>query len=196
MFHSQKLFRRLSKQFSTPSLVQQLLRSFEYNSRKPETMRSALLTYENKAAHCLEATFLAAAILEHRKIPTLIMSMESKDNIGHVVFIFRENKKWGAIGKSREVGLQGRAPVFRSVRALAWSYVDPYVDDTGEMTSFATTDLGLCPGNWRDSAYNLWQTEKYILNLKHKPLRASRARHNASLSIYNSSGHKTQPFWW
>ena len=48
------------------------------------------------------------------QLPTI-----SKD---HVVFVYRQNGRWGTVARSRDPGLHGRKPVFRSLRHVAQSY--------------------------------------------------------------------------
>jgi hypothetical protein len=188
-------FKKLSRQYRTPGAVQKLLRSFEYNPK--QTMRSAYTTFKSRRGHCLETTFVAAAILEHRGYKPLVLSLDSQDNIGHVLFLFKERTGWGAIGRSRESGLHGRAPKFRSIRDLAWSYVDPYVDDTGgRVVAFAVLDLDSSESPWRFSPRNVWKCERYILETKHKRLRASEFRHRRVLKRFVKGGHITQDYWW
>jgi hypothetical protein len=100
-----------------------------------------LKTLQERKAHCLEAAFAAAALLELNGYPPLVMSLESQDGIDHVVFIFREAGHWGAVGHSRDPGLFGRAPLFRSLRDLAWSYYDPYIDGSSKVTAYQMADL-------------------------------------------------------
>ena len=64
----------------------------------------------------------AATILEHHGYPPLLMDLESKDQLDHVLFLFRRRGRFGAVARSRDPGLHGRKPVFRSVRALVTSY--------------------------------------------------------------------------
>ena len=49
--------------------------------------------------------------------------------------------RWGSVARSRDPGLHGRRAVFATPRALALSYVDPYVDLTGRVTAYAVVDL-------------------------------------------------------
>ena len=81
-------------------------------------------------AHCLEAALSAAVILEQHHFPPLVLSFESIDELDHVIFVYRQRGRWGSIARSRDPGLHGRLPVFATPRALALSYVDPYVDFT------------------------------------------------------------------
>lgn len=190
------LFVKLSQRYSTPEKVQALLMKYKYNAQRPETMRSALGVWQAKSAHCLEATHFAAAILEHRGYPTLALSMESEDNIGHVVYLFQETGLWGSVGRSREPGLQGRRPVFKNVRDLAMSYFDEYVDDTGRLVGFKVIDLDDSACDWRYSAKNVWKSERYILNAKHHRLPAYEKRYQKALGTFLNTGHLSTKSWW
>ena len=80
-------------------------------------------------------------MLEQHGYPPLVMSLESADLLDHVIFVYRQGGRWGSVARSRDPGLHGRKPVFRSARALALSYFDAYVDDTGPLTGFAVVNL-------------------------------------------------------
>ena len=69
------------------------------------------------------------------------------------------------MARSRDPGLHGRKPVFRSPRALAESYCDAYIDFTGRLTGYAVVDLGGMGGyDWRFARRNVWGVEKLLLN--------------------------------
>jgi len=107
----------------------------------------------------------------------MVMSLESTDELDHVVFVYRTRSGWGSVGRSRDPGLHGRRPVFRSLRALARSYVDPYVDRTGCVRAYGAVDLRvLDPYDWRLSERNVWQVEQLLFRIPHRPLRMSARR--------------------
>jgi hypothetical protein len=194
---TRSLFETLARRHPTPRSVQKLLRRLAYNQDSPETLRSARDTWNARRAHCLEAAFLAAAILEQRGYPPLVMSLESQDDLDHVVYVFRERTGWGAIGRSRDEGLHGRPPIFRSPRDLAWSYFEPYVDRTGRITAYGVANLDDAGAAWRDSPRNVWKAEQYLIDLAHIPLRSSDSRYRRLLRRYLEHGaHPRRPFWW
>src|SRR5213083_612480 len=123
-----KLIRRLN----SPAKVQRWLSSLPYNwEREGGTMRSFREVVKLNEAHCLEAAVAAAVILEQHGYPPLLLDLASKDLLDHVIFVFKQDGLWGSIGRSRDIGLHGRRPLFRSLRDLAWSYFDTYVDLSG-----------------------------------------------------------------
>src|ERR1051325_5811583 len=135
--------RRLVRRLGTPLAVQRFLNALPYNTEPPPgraTLRSFRGVVRHRTAHCLEAALAAAVILEQHGYPPLVLSFESIDELDHVIFVYRRNGRWGSVARSRDPGLHGRKPVFASPRALALSYVEPYVDYTGRVKGFATVN--------------------------------------------------------
>ena len=172
----------------TPRRAQHLLDNLPYNWEKPkETLRSFRGVIAKGTAHCLEAAILAAVILEQHGHPPLMLSLESTDKLDHVLYLFKQNGRWGAIGRSREAGLQGRRPVFRSVRELVLTYVEPYVDYTGRLCGYGVGNLwDLDDYDWRFSRKNVWKVEKYLLKMPHKKYRLSRRTHRRALRRFTA----------
>lgn len=178
--------RALIDRLRTPAQVQAWLRNdIMYNHAK-RSMRSFRGVHRHKTAHCLEGALAAAFLLEHHGFPPLLLDLESTDHLDHVVFIYERAGKWGAVGKSRYPALMGRKPIYATLRALAWSYVDPFVDATGRVTGYATYDLREeeQKPDWRWDRRHVWRIERTLLDLPHKPLRASEARHRAMRRTY------------
>lgn len=171
---------RLIRRLSTPDLVQRYLNTLPYNTEPPPggpTLRSFRVVARTGTAHCLEAALTAAVILEQHGHPPLVLSFESIDELDHVLFVYKENGRWGSVARSRDPGLHGRKPVFRTARDLALSYVEPYVDFTGRITGYAVVDLRtLGEYDWRLSERNVWKVERLLLEYPHRPIRSSDAR--------------------
>jgi hypothetical protein len=142
------------------------------------TLRSFRGVVNEGCAHCLEAALFAAVTLEaHGYLPRLL-SFESIDQLDHVVYVYQQNGRWGSIARSRDPGLHGRRPMFASARALARSYMDPYVDFTGRITGFVVVNIAELMGDydWRLSRGNVWKVERVLLNHPHAPLQSSDLR--------------------
>lgn len=175
---SKKIFQKLAGKYSDPLKVQTYLRSLEYNHEpKGETLRSALSAFKKGKAHCLEAALLAAAVLEHKGFPPLVMSLESHDNLDHVIFVYKFKNRWGSVGRSRDEGLHGRKPSFRSLRDLALSYYEPYIDKTGCITGYQIAHLDDSKADWRASVKNVWKVEKFLIDIKHVRIKFNRKRY-------------------
>src|SRR3989304_9680104 len=105
--------RQLIDTLRTPRQVQRFLRQFPYNWEK--TLRSFRGVVSHGRAHCLEAVLFAATVLEPHGYPALALDLESEDGLDHVLFIYRKDGQWGTVARSRDEGLHGRQPLFRSV---------------------------------------------------------------------------------
>ena len=172
--------RRLIARLSTPARVQQWLNELPYNiERSGETLRSFRPVARLETAHCLEAALFAAVVMEQHGYPPLVMSLESQDNLDHVIFIFQPRGRWGSVARSRDPGLHGRKAVFSSPRALARSYIDPYVDYTGRVRAFGVANLAEAMGryDWRWAQTNVWKVEQVLIDWPHRRLTSSTARY-------------------
>lgn len=172
--------RRLIRRLRTPAAVQAWLNALPYNTEPAPagaTLRSFRGVVRLGTAHCLEAALSAAVVMEQHGWPPLVISLESIDELDHVIFVYRHRGRWGSIARSRDPGLHGRRPVFATPRALALSYVDPYVDFTGRITGYAVVDLRILGTyDWRLSDTNIWKVERVLLEYPHRPIRSSDRR--------------------
>ena len=172
---------RVIRRCRTPEQVQRYLNRLPYNVEPPPggaTLRSFRGVVRTGVVHCMEAALAAAVILEQHGYPPLILSFESIDELDHVLFVYRHRGRWGSIGRSRDPGLHGRKPVFRSARALALSYVEPYIDYAGRITGYTVVNIADLLGDydWRLSDKNVWKAERVLLAAPHRPIRSSDAR--------------------
>lgn len=181
--------RRLVSRLQTPAQVQAYLNRLPYNYEKGgETLRGFRGVVRHGNAHCLEACLFAAVVLEQHGYPPLVISFESIDKLDHVIYVYTEHGRWGSIARSRDPGLHGRLPVFASARALAASYVDPYVDFTGRVLGFGLANLADEMGtyDWRFSTKNVWKVEQMLIDFPHKRLGMSDARYRRLHARYEA----------
>lgn len=187
---------RIIQSRRTPRQVQRFLNRLPYNREKEkDTLRTFRGVVRRWQAHCLEAALSAATILEQHGYPPLLLSFESQDNLDHVLFLFRHGGLYGTVARSRDAGLHGRKPVFRSLHRLVMSYVDPYVDATGRITGYGVFDLrALRHCNWRLSSRNVWAVEQALIRLPHRRLKTSdrryREAHRRFLAFRQRYPHK------
>lgn len=177
---------RLIQSLNTPAAVQRYFTSMPYNwERGGGTLRSFREVVKRDQAHCLEAAVAAAVILEQHGYPPLLLDIESQDLLDHVIFVFQHRGLWGSIGRSRDIGLHGRKPLFRSLRDLTWSYFDPYVDMSGRIKGYGLTSLyELGNYDWRFSARKMSKIEDHLRALPHKKIHSSDLRYEKLLARY------------
>lgn len=171
---------RLIRRLNTPPKVQAWLRTLRYHTK--DTMRTLPDVVRTKSVHCLEAAMAAATILEHHGpaprrrsgattgagYPPLLLDLDSKDGLGHVLFLYRRNGRYGTVGMSRDIGLYGRKPVYRTIRSLVQSYAAPYIDSEAHITKYGVLDLRTLPnGRWRDSRLQVWYVERALIRMPH-----------------------------
>jgi hypothetical protein len=195
--------RRLIARLRTPLDVQRYLNRLPYNTEPPPggaTLRTFRGVVRSGCANCLEAALFAATALEPHGYPPLVLSFESIDALDHVIFVYQRAGRWGSVARSRDPGLHGRRAVFATPRALALSYVDPYVDFTGRITGYAVVDLRVMGRyDWRLSTTNAWKVERMLLDYPHRPIRTSdervrrlRARYRA----YREANNDRKPIYY
>ncbi len=181
--------RALVARLNTPAKVQRWLNALPYNTEKSgETQHSFRPVVRLRTAHCMEAALFAAVVLEQHGYPPLVMSLESQDWLDHVIFVYQVRGRWGSVARSRDPGLHGRKPVFNSARALARSYMDPYVDHTGRMKGFGVANLAEAMGtyDWRFTENSVWKVEQMLIDLPHKKLKSSTVRYRQLLKKYRA----------
>ena len=191
--------RRLVSRLQTPAQVQAYLNRLPYNYEKGgETLRGFRGVVRHGNAHCLEACLFAAVVLEQHGYPPRVISFESIDKLDHVLYVYTERGRWGSIARSRDPGLHGRLPVFASARALAASYVDPYVDFTGRVRGFGLANLADEMGtyDWRCSTKNVWKVEQMLIDFPHAKLGMSDARYrrlHARYAAFRAANRDRKP---
>jgi hypothetical protein len=172
--------RRLIDRLPTPIRVQRFLDALPYNTEPPPdpaTSRTFRGVVGTGTAHCLEAALFAAVILEPHGFPPTVMSLESIDGLDHVIFIYQSRGRWGSVARSRDPGLHGRKPVFKTLRALALSYFEPFIDKTGCLRAYGAVDLRvLGKYDWRLSDGNVWKVSQLLYDIPHRRIRYSQAR--------------------
>ncbi len=191
---------RLIRSLRTPLDVQRYLNRLPYNTEtKGETLRGFRQVVRHGTAHCLEAALFAACVLDQHGYPPLLMGLESVDMLDHVIFVYRHRGRWGSVARSRDPGLHGRKPVFRSPRALAESYFDPYIDYTGRVTGYSVVDLKVMGDfDWRLSRRNVWPVEQMLLKLPHRKIKRSgkRVRHERKKYRDYLAKHGKKPLYY
>lgn len=177
--------RRLIARLRTPLQVQRYLRELPYNWE--HTLRTFRGSVAAGRASCLEAVLFTAAILEHHGYPPAVLDIESDDGLDHVLFLYRRDGRWGTVARSRDYGLHGRPPIFRSIPALVRSYMDPYVDGSGRLNGYGVAHLdALTTADWRLDTRSVWRVEKALIDMPHDPLAMGERRYQRVLRRFQA----------
>jgi hypothetical protein len=118
----------------TPHKIQAYLDTTAYS---PEyANRCPLKVLVDHQAHCLDGALFGAAALRRIGYPPLLVDMFPDPGMDddHVLAIFRQNERWGAVAKSNFVGLRFREPVYHSLRELVMSYFEQFFNIDGVKT--------------------------------------------------------------
>ena len=163
---------RTLRSLKTPKRIQEFIDGLTY--QYATTAGSPKRTLRERKGHCLEGALLAAAALRVNGHPPLLMDLEAVRDDDHVLAIYRERGLWGSIAKSNFAGLRFRAPVYRTLRELAVSYVDHYYNLRGERTLRAYSmpvNLARLDGqNWMTAEEDVWCVPDLLIAARHYPL--------------------------
>ncbi|MBI5793534.1 hypothetical protein HZA87_00375 [Candidatus Uhrbacteria bacterium] len=146
----------------TPKRIQDFLDALSLNFEKHgDTCLSPRVVLRERHAHCIEGAMLAALALRlHGARPLLMDLASAHGDQDHVVALFQESGRWGAISKTNHAVLRYRDPVYATVRELALSYFHEYFLDDGKKTlrSFsAPVDLSRFDSRgWMTDEKDLW----------------------------------------
>lgn len=161
---------------NTPKKIQNYLHQMPYNWEKTgETLQGFRRTFKSNTAHCFEGALFACTVLEQHGYYPRILSLESWEGLDHVLCLYQDKQgRYGTIGKSRLLGMCGRKPRYKTIKALAMSYFETYVHLTGRLIGYSMFDLGAVKGvDWRFSKKNLWTLSKQLCDLPHKTVYSS-----------------------
>jgi hypothetical protein len=166
------VFRRLD----TPAKIQRFLdRDLAYN-KEPEgaTCRSPRRVLRDRTAHCMEGALFGAAALRMLGHPPLLLDLEAVRDDDHVLAVFRQHGRWGAVAKSNYSGLRYREPVYRSLRELVMSYFEHYFNLRKERTlrrySRPVNLRRFDAIHWMTSEEDPWAIPEYLCVIPHRPL--------------------------
>jgi hypothetical protein len=150
--------------------IQRFLDSLDYDV-KGEGCRSPRRVLRERKVQCMDGALFGAAALRLQGYRPLIVDLEGVWDTDHVLAVFREDGRWGAVARSNYSGLRFREPVHRSIRDLALSYVESYFNLRRQKTlrrysrpmSLARFDrLG-----WMTSEEDLWYIPEHLVGIRH-----------------------------
>ena len=126
----------LLKKLRTPAAIQDFLNQIPFNfGEEGQTYHSPAVVLKLKKAHCMEGAMLAAAALwMHGQSPLLLDLKTTQKDVDHVVALFKEGNRWGAVSKTNHAVLRYRDPIYRDPREIVMSYFNEYFLDDGIKT--------------------------------------------------------------
>ncbi len=160
------------KRLASPQRIQDFLNALPVNFELGgSTSRSPLAALRRGEAHCMEgATIAAAALWYHGAEPLLLdLKTASKDE-DHVVALFRNGGRWGAVSRTNHGVLRYRDPVFRDVRELTMSYFNEYFLDSGVKTLrtySAPFSLLRFKDDWLTAGKDIWHVNNALDKSRH-----------------------------
>ena len=176
MFGLNKKELEILKKLNTPKKIQDFINKIPINFdyRKDTCMSPGVVLRKNKC-HCIEGAILAALCLKLNGKPPLILDLEANEkDYDHVIAVFKEDGKWGAISKTNHAVLRYRDPVYNSIRELVMSYFHEYNDKKGRKNLrrySLPVDLSMFDGkNWVSNEKNIWFIPEYLVKVKHYDL--------------------------
>lgn len=168
---------RVFQKLSTPQKIQDYLDTLPINfeTSGEETYMSPRRVLREKTAHCFEGALLAAAALAYYGKKPLLMDLKTTPaDEDHVVALFKERGRWGAISKTNHAILRYRDPIYLTARELALSYVNEYITDDGRksMRSYSRPfDLSRYPpSEWITNEEDLVFLVNEVDGSKHFPI--------------------------
>jgi hypothetical protein len=167
---------RTLRALKTPDRIQNFLDTEIGYNKEPDgdTIRSPRRVLRDRVAHCLEGALLAAAALRAQGFPPLLLDLEAVRDDDHVLAVFRQHNRWGAIAKSNYSGLRYREPVYRSLRELAMSYFEHYFNLNREKTlrkySRPVNLSRFDRIGWMTAEEDLWAVSEHLVMIPHTPL--------------------------
>jgi hypothetical protein len=176
IFGIEKKDLKILKKLNTPSKIQDFLNRLKMNfEEKEETNFSPIMVLKKRKCHCLEGAVLAALALRIHGYPPLLVDLKANIyDYDHIVAVFKQHGKWGAISKTNHSVLRYREPIYNSIRELAMSYFHEYYDRWGDknLRSFS------CPvnlkifdkKNWMTTREQLGYISEYMDQVKHFPI--------------------------
>lgn len=133
MFGLGKKELKILKKLNTPKKIQNFLDTLKINFEEDgDTCLSPTIVLKKKICHCAEGAILAALALRVNGRPPLLVDLKAnKNDFDHLIAVFKQYGKWGAISKTNHSVLRYREPIYNSIRELAMSYFHEYLDNSG-----------------------------------------------------------------
>ena len=158
--------RRLFSRLDTPHKIQDFLDRLPVNFEPDgDTIMSPRRMLQAKVAHCAEGALFAAAVLMFHRRPVWLLDLRARPtDHDHVIAVFKQHGRFGAISKTNHSILRWRDPIYKTVRELAVSYAHEYCLPSGQKSLLAFSRpfslARYAPSRWLTTAEDLhWLME-------------------------------------
>lgn len=164
------------RRLNSPEKIQRFLDCDIAYNKEPDgsTCRSPRRVLRDRVAHCMEGALFGAAALRVHGRPPLLLDLEAVRDDDHVLAVFQDRGRWGAIAKSNYAGLRFREPVYRGLRELVMSYFEHYYNLDAEKTLRSySRPVHLARFDrigWMTTDEDLWVISDYLFAIPHRPL--------------------------
>jgi hypothetical protein len=109
-------YQEVIAEIDTPQEAEWYVRNYIIPKEKIR-MDSFRLIHQNRVGDCAEATVAAAALLSDDGFPPTYLDMRNENQeVGHAVFVYQSNGKWGTIGINSS---DNQSPRFNSLEEIA-----------------------------------------------------------------------------
>lgn len=127
--------RRVLSKLNSPAKIQDFLDDLDYHFEdEGRSYFSPRQVLANGKADCLEGAVFAAAALRFNDERPLVTATSSVRDHDHVFSLFKRNRYFGAISKSKYLGILYREPIHRDLRELMVSCFEEYFNFDREKT--------------------------------------------------------------
>ena len=143
------------KKLNSAYKIQEFVEKLDYSF---DTRCSPLNVLRNRRGDCLEGAVFASAAFIFNGIDSFLVDLRAVRDEDHVLSVYKINKKYGSVAKSKFLNLGFRPPVYNSVRELVLSYFWHYFNFFGELTL-----RGYSVPLWLDEFWDGWHYDDRIM---------------------------------
>lgn len=186
------------RRLTTPQRIQDFLDTLPINFEPSgDTCMSPQRVLETGVAHCIEGALLAVHALELHGQEAWLMDLRAiEPDFDHVVAVFKQRGRYGAISKTNHAVLRYREPVYHTPRELAYSFFHEYFTDDGKKTLREYSDLislqRFAKRNWPTSDEDLWYIAEYVDLARHYPFLLARQKLRTASPLEIAAGKLTE----
>jgi hypothetical protein len=181
--------RRLFARLDTPHKIQDFLDRLPVNFEPDgDTIMSPRRMLKAKVAHCAEGALFAAAVLTFHRKPVWLVDLRARpSDHDHVIALFKQHGRFGAISKTNHSILRWRDPIYKTVRELAVSYAHEYCLPSGAKSLLAFSRpfsiARYAPSRWVTAEDDLHWLMEALDTSPHEDVAPQRAKQRRSTPI-------------